>query len=191
MKINKILFPTIIASIVMLFGSCSKSESYSELLNDQQKACNWYLSQQKVEVKLPADDNFIVGEDAPFYKLDEEGSVYMQIVRIGDLDRRPSKGDVVYFRFKRMNLKNFYEFGTQSWEGNSDDLNTIAATRFVYGDYELPSTVKYGEGIQWPLKYVGYDSEVNLVLKSLEGFSTDQSACIPYLINIKYFKAEY
>lgn len=189
--INKILYAAFVIMATMLLGACSKTESYSELLNDQQKACNWYLSQHKVEVNLPTDDDFIVGEDAPFYKLDEEGSVYMQIVRIGDLNNRPSKGDVVYFRFKRMNIKNFYEYGTESWEGNSDDLNTMGATRFVYGDYDLPSTVKYGEGIQWPLKYVGYDSEVNLVLKSLEGFASDQSACLPYLINIKYFQAEY
>ena len=58
-------------------------------------------------------------------------------------------------------------------------------------DTRLPSTTRYGEGIQKPLDFVGYNAEVNLVLSSYYGFVTDQTSCIPYIINIRYFRPEY
>ena len=58
-------------------------------------------------------------------------------------------------------------------------------------DIHLSSYLEYGTGIQMPLKFLGYGSEVNLVLKSYYGFQEDQTSCIPYLINIRYFKPEY
>lgn len=41
------------------------------------------------------------------------------------------------------------------------------------------------------LKYFGYNAEVNLVLRSYYGFTTDQSECLAYIYNIRYFKPEY
>jgi hypothetical protein len=114
----------------------------------------------------------------------------MQVVNSGDKNDMIKTGDVVYFRFMRTNIKYLYEDIETSPEGNADDLS-ISATSFVYGDYSLTSSSKYGSGIQLPLAYLGNNSEVNLVLRSYYGFSTDQSQCIPYIINVKYFKAEY
>lgn len=191
-KMKKILFPCL--CLLLLFGavSCKDQESYSDLLKDEEKATNAYLATQRVEMAIPEDEKFETGKDAPFYRMDDDGYVYMQVINAGDPDSRPEINDVVYFRFTRWNLKTWYASGVMSSEGNSSNMNNgLGATQFVYGNTSLSQSALYGSGIQIPMKYLGYDSEVNLVLRSYYGFSTDASACIPYLINIRYFKAEY
>lgn len=177
--------------------SCSKTQSYSELLRDEEEAVNWYLASQKVELEIPADSiSFITGEDAPFYKLDEDGYVYMQVISKGDPDDRVKSGDVVYFRFNRLDLNALYRGEDPVWKGNTNDLSSEVTTgtnytRFVYENNYLTSSTQWGTGIQMPLKFFGYNSEVNLVLRSYYGFQADQTSCVPYLINLRYFKPEY
>ncbi len=69
----------------------------------------------------------------------------------------------------------------------------ITRAQALYGNNVLTSTTQYGEGLQVPLEYLGYNCEVNLIVKSPEGFTSDgtQSQCLPYVYNIRYFKAEY
>ena len=192
MRLRKIKFFIIglLPSIALIGGACSKTESYSELLRQEEKAVNWYLASCKVENSIPADStSFITGSDAPFYRLDEDGYVYMQVVNKGD-DEKVDKGDLVYFRFMRSNIKYMYEGIDVKPEGNSDYLNMGPAS-FVYQNQNLTSTTQWGTGIQMPLRFLGYNSEVNLVLKSYYGFMEDQTYCVPYLINIRYFKPEY
>lgn len=173
-------------------SACDKGESYADLLNKEEKAVNWYLSGNAVETEVPADSIFITGEDAPFYRMDEDGNVYMRVINSGDLENRPQAGDRVYFRYSRMNLRNFYEIDTESWAGNSSGLNEgTGSTSFVLDNFTLPSSSKYGTGIQLPMKYLGYNSQVRLVVKAAAGFASEQSQCIPYVIDIRYFKGEY
>ncbi len=68
-------------------------------------------------------------------------------------------------------------------------------TYFILGS-QSGTSANYGSGIQMPLKFFGYDCEVNLVLKSYYGFTNynnynDQSSCQPYLVNVRYFRPEY
>lgn len=199
MKINtkKIVKNVVLASaigIITVLASCSNSRSYSELLHEEERAVNVFLAGQKVENQVPADSiSFIVGEDAPYYRLDQEGYLYMQVLNKGDLSKKVKAGDVVYFRFKRYNLKSEYLGYETSWEGTMNDLSSTASTsyNFVYKDQYLSSSQYFGTGIQWPMKFLGYGCEVNLVLQSYYGFSDDQTACNPYLINIKYYAPEY
>lgn len=195
MKIRYIKTGTVAAAaICMLLGaaSCSKGKSYSELLRDEEKATNWYLSGQRVETSVPADSVLVTGPEAPFYRLDKDGYVYMQVVELGDTSDMVEAGDLVYFRFMRRNLLHMYEGQTVVPEGNADNMNSgLGTTSFIYLNQELSGTTTWGSGIQMPLTMVGNHSEVNLVLRSYYGFQVDQADCIPYVINIKYFKAEY
>lgn len=176
----------------LISGGCSDSESYSDLLRDEEKAVNWYLADQKVEVNLPPDNNFITGEDAPFYKLDEDGYVYMQVINKGDMENRAQTGDRVYFIFSGRNIKNLYETGFAAVEGNSGTITSSTSSfYFIYGDMSVTSSTTFGSGIQMPLDYLGYFSEVNLIVKSYAGFNDTQSTCLPYVMNVKYLKPEY
>lgn len=181
----------LIATALML-PSCEKGESYADMLKKEEKAVNWYLSGEYVETEIPSDSIFITGEDAPFYKMDEDGSVYMKVIDSGDLDDKPESGDRVYFRFSRMNLRNFYEADIETWVGNSSDLNsTTPSTSFIFENYTLQSSYQYGTGIQLPLKYLGYNSRVRLVLKASAGFFSEQSQCLPYVVDVRYFRGIY
>lgn len=192
MTIKKITVSALIAGVALAMGSCEKTKSYSELLTEEEHAVNWYLAQQTVEIGIPADNKFETGKDAPYYKMDKDGNVYMQVINPGDASNKPEEGDRVYFRFMRQNLKSLSEGADAQWVGNSENFGDDSpATSLIFGNDVLNSTLSYGEGIQVPLEYLGYNCEVNLVVKSPQGFTDGASQCIPYLYNIRYFKAEY
>ena len=69
---------------VLLLTACKDTKSYSELLNDEEKAVNSFLAHQKVINEIPADTVFETGSDAPYYKIDEDGDIYMQVIKPGD-----------------------------------------------------------------------------------------------------------
>ncbi|MDE6337824.1 MAG: DUF4827 domain-containing protein [Muribaculaceae bacterium] len=184
-----------LVAVMSGLGACSKSQSYSELLREEEKAVNNFLAGQKVINNIPEDSiSFITGSDAPFYRLDEDGYLYMQVISKGDFSQKVESGDMVYFRYNRLDLKAEYLGYNPSWTGTQDQLldnSSMLPNYFVYKNQYLQSSQSLGQGIQWPLKFLGYNCEVNLVLRSYYGFLMDQTSCIPYLINLKYFRAEY
>lgn len=193
MKILK--FPCLLIlslAVSALVSSCNKQESYSSLLKSEEKAVNWYLSGQRVCVEIPADSVLEYGPDAPYYKLNDDGTAYLRVISPGDTkkENRPKYGEKVYFRYSAKNIRYMMDGTEQEWIGNSNDL-TLKSTSFVYGNTYLPNTTQYGQGIQLPLQFVGYNSEVELVLKASLGFTENQSTCIPVLYKMRYFKAEY
>lgn len=200
-RYSKFVFLVAGAAALIAGSGCSKSQSYSELLREEERACNWYLASRNVELELPEDPkDFITtetpdkngepyGDNAPFYKMDEEGYVYMQVVR-ADFSDMVEEGDLVYFRFLRESIKDMYQ-GLETYPSGNSEYLPNGTTSFVYKNTYLPSTTTWGTGIQLPLRYMGYGSEVNLVLKSYYGFIDEQTYCIPYIINLKYFKPEY
>lgn len=193
----KLKFSLVAAMVTVLFvSSCSKTESYSDLLKKEQKASNWFLAQQTVCNDIPADSVFITGPDAPYYKMDDDGYIYMQVVRANDPKDRdiPETGDQVYFTFTRWNVDAMYSSNTLdiAGEGNQENFITpIVDTYFIFNNYSVSSSTTYGSGMQLPVSYLGYNSEVNILLKSYYGFSSENTTCIPYKVNVRYFKAEY
>lgn len=179
-----------VLALLPALASCEDTKSYSELLKEEEQAVNWFLAQQRIVPYVPADSVFETGADAPYYKMDDDGYVYMQVVNPGNPDSRPQKGETVYFRYLRRNIKNMASGVDTSWSGNGQNPSS-SATSIIYGNTVLPNTTQWGEGIQVPLGYVGYDSEVNLVVQSPQGPYDLQTECIPIQYNIKYFKAEY
>ena len=86
-----------------MMQSCEDGKSYAEMLNEENKAVNLFLVNQKVVGSVPADSILEVGEDAPFYQIDEEGNIYMKVLNLGD-GKRVESGQQVIFRFQRTNL---------------------------------------------------------------------------------------
>ena len=185
MKIIRLI--SLLALPAILFAtSCKDSKSYNEYLDDEEKSVNAFLAQHKVELTIPADTVFQTGEDAPFYKIDEEGNVYMQVIKAGDRkNNRAEAGQNIYFRFQRMSIHDYAQGDDQTWVGNS---NTISYNYFSFDNYELESTYQYGAGIQMPLKFLGIDCEVNLLVKSSYGFYDEISDVVPYLYHLTYYK---
>lgn len=190
MKIfSKIAFFAIAAIAVVSMQSCEKTRSYSELLNDENMAVNRFLADQWVIATIPADSVFEVGPEAPYYQLDADGNIYMQVLDAGS-GEKVEEEDQVYFRFTRYNLSNYKgDLNALYKEGNQEDL-TQSPTSFRYGNYTLPSSSQWGSGIQLPLAFLPLNSHVNLVIKSQFGWTKEVSYVIPYLYNIRYYPSQ-
>lgn len=189
---NLINILIVMAGCSLFLSSCDDTKTYSELLRDEEKATNWYMANQKIELNVPEDSVLLYGEDAPYYKMDDDGYLYMKVLNPGNPEKKPRYGELVYFRFVRQNINSLYKGLPANWEGNSNDMNSpLGSTSLIFGNKRLEMTAQYGTAIQEPLKFLGYDSEVMMVVRSYQGFLSDQSQCIPYVYNVKYYKAEY
>ena len=60
---------------------------------------------------------------------------------------------------------------------------------FIYSDFTLPMSSQWGYGLQLPLEYVGVDSEINLLVKSQFGLTSEISYVQPYVFHIRYFRS--
>ena len=178
-----------VAAFSLFIGasSCSDTKSYAELLNEEAKSINSFLVGQNVILDIPADNDFITGENAPYYRIDEEGNIFMQIIDMGDTDVMAQSDQQIYFRFTRYNLNNYNPaigLVADSW-GNADNLNT-GTFCFRYGNYTLKSSSQWGSGLQSPLQYVGMNSHVRLVIRSQYGLTSEISYVMPYLYDVRY-----
>ncbi|MDE6126161.1 MAG: DUF4827 domain-containing protein [Muribaculaceae bacterium] len=182
------------AFIGLILHSCNDSKSYSELLTDETKSVNTFLAKQHVITKIPADSVFETGPDAPYYQLDEEASVYMQVLSTGDTSERVRDDQLVYFYFTRYNLHAFAQTGSLDdaggW-GNSDDLS-VGSASFRFNNYSLSASAQWGSALQMPLQFpsLGLGCEVNLVVKSQYGLTSEIAQVIPFLYNVRYFRAK-
>lgn len=185
----KHLFLSLISSVILLLSaaSCSDSKSYAELLTEENQVVNAFLCNYRLVDKIPADTVFQIGPDAPYYCIDDEGDVYMQVLDPGTKER-PSYNDRVYFRYIRYNLREYVFGGDNVGGGNADNMNA-ATTYFLFGNSYVESSTQYGSGIQIPMALLGYNAKVNLVIKSQAGPSADMSYVVPYLYTISYFKS--
>ena len=189
MKIlNKLSALSIAAiALIAILSSCSDTKSYAERLVDENKAVNLFLSNYRVENSLPEDNNFEVGPEAPYYRLDNEGNIYMQVLRAGDRENNMATDDqLIYFRWTRYNLLYAYNYGEEYSEGNSDNMS-MNPTYFRFNNTTNSSSTQWGTGIQMPLNYLGIDCEVNIVIKSQYGVSSEIANVTPYMYNVRYF----
>ncbi|MDE6524431.1 MAG: DUF4827 domain-containing protein [Paramuribaculum sp.] len=168
--------------------ACDDDKSYAELLEEENKAVNLYLADQTIETTLPEDNNFITGEDAPYYRLDNDGNVFMQVVKKGDGEMAQSD-QLIYFRFMRYNLTNYDGVNTMPGEGNSDYVEG-GNMSFRYQNFTLESSSAWGMAIQMPLQYLPLNSEVRLVVKSQYGWTSEISSVQPYLYHLRYYKSQ-
>lgn len=191
-------FTKLIDRIILIFAlaalptvaltSCEDGRSYAEMLNDENKAVNRYLANQRVVTEIPADSVFEVGDGAPYYQLDDEGNIYMQVLSPG-AGPKATEDQMVYFRFLRYNLSTYSNsLSDIPSEGNLNDM-TKAPTSFRYQNFTLPSSSQWGSGIQTPLNFLPLDCEVNLIIKSQYGWTSEISQVQPYLYHIRYYKS--
>lgn len=174
--------------VAIALASCSDSQSYADLLNTERRAANAYLANCRVVNDVPKDTVFEVGADAPYYRIDPEGNVYMQVLKASDRKTDKAKiSEKIYFRYTRYNLNYWHQYGEMIGQGNENEMS-YAPTYFNYGNYTLQESSQWGYGIQLPLSFLGVDSEVNLIIKSQFGWTSEISSVIPFLYHVRYFR---
>lgn len=179
------------AVALTLLSACSSDQTYADRLNEERNAVNAYLANHRVVMTIPEDSVFEVGENAPFYRIDPDGNVYMQVLNAGDRANDKAKtGEPIYFRYTRYNLSTWYADGTWSvYSGNENSMDAFSCS-FNYADYTLPSSSQWGYGIQYPLLFLGVECEVNLVVKSQYGFTNEMSYVTPFFFHVRYFHSQ-
>lgn len=211
---KKLLIYSLAMATLATLASCKDTESYADLLTDENHSVNDYLANFPVITSVPADRDFISTQDiknsaefqaqykdlsdadqdakalalTPFYRMDEDGYVYMQVVDPGDGDFA-TEDQLVYFRFTRYNLAFAYKYGTWEASGNESDVASVP-TSFRYKNTTLASTTQWGEGIQVPLEYLRLNCTVNMVIKSYLGPTQEVSSVYPYLYSVRYYPSK-
>ena len=142
-------------------------------------------------MNVPEDSVFEVGPNAPFYRVDVDGNVYMQVLDAGDrVHDKVKAGEPIYFRYSRYNLETWYASGTWTvYSGNETSMDQQPCS-FNYGDYSLPSSSQWGYGLQFPLLFLGVECEVNLVIKSQYGFTGEISYVMPFFYHVRYYHSK-
>ncbi len=191
MTIKSVYTFLLTALAVIACTSCNDQKSYAEYLADETKSVNSFLANNRVIPFEQRDSTFKFesGADAPYYELDEEGNVYMQVLNPGTAGNRAKVDEQIYFRFIRYNLNRYADNQLPAGEGNGIDL-TSGNTFFRFSNMQSNSSYQWGEGIQMPLLYLPIDCEVNLVVKSQYGVYAEISYVVPYLYNLRYFKSQ-
>lgn len=183
------------ASIAVLAAtalcSCDDNKSYAEQLEDERRACNAYLANHEVINEIPKDTVFQTGPDAPFYRIDKDGNVYMQVIKAGDRKKDRAKvSETIYFRYTRYNLKYWYtDHSVWLGEGNAEDMS-MASAYIKYNDFTLPASSQWGYGLHLPLGLLGVNCEVNLIIKSQFGFTSEISYVTPYMYHVRYYHSQ-
>lgn len=187
MKILRNIVLGLLALSAVSLASCSDSKSYAELLNDETFYVNTFLANQKVVNEIPADTVFEYGATAPYYRLDEDGNLYMQVIDPGTSGNRVTADEMIYFRFTRFSLYNYDGGALSGGIGNENDLS-YDNTWFRFGNYQLQSSSQWGSGIQYPLALLPVDCEVNIIIKSQLGLTSEIAEVVPFLYHIRYFR---
>ncbi|WP_295730687.1 DUF4827 family protein [uncultured Muribaculum sp.] len=181
-----LMLPVALAALATL-SACSHTKSYAELLNDETKYINAYLADQRIIGDVPADSIFIQGENAPYYRMDEDGNVYMRVIKDDPSRPKAKYNDLVYMRFTRYNLYSYADGKLPDGEGNDD--SPLSQFNFRYQNMESTSSTQWGEGLQRPLDYLHYDCEVELVIRSQVGMNSEIAAVTPYMYRVRYYKS--
>lgn len=182
MKIYRFIYMAL-AAILTATTACSDDQSYASLLNKENQSVNNFLADHRVEQSIPADTVFETGPEAPYYRLDEDGMLYMQVLDAGTKDNRVRDDEQIYFRYTRYALENYSDGKLPQGGGNN---LTLVPCWFRFNNYQIQGSYQWGQGIQQPLKYLPVDCKVNLVVKSQMGLVDEQANVIPFLYTLTY-----
>lgn len=184
MKILKVSSAILLLCLTAIVNvSCDDSKSYAELLQEQDQYVNNFLADNKVILDVPEDTVFIVGPDAPYYRLDEDATLYMQVLDAGTPGNRVANDEQIFFRYTRYALASYRNGKLPAGEGNNISLSPCW---FRYNNYSIQSSYNWGTGIQKPLAFLPVDCKVNIVIKAQNGFTQEQAQVQPYLFTLTY-----
>lgn len=177
------IMAALVAALAFVFSACDNTKSYAELLSEEDMYVNNFLADNIVVLDIPADTVFEYGPDAPYYRLDDDGMLYMQVLDPGTKGNKVEYNEQIYFRYTRYALSAYSDGKLPVGDGNNI---TLSPAWFRYANYSIQSSFTWGYGVQYPLIYLPVDCEVNIVIKSQMGPYEEQAYVQPYLWHLTY-----
>ncbi|MDE6134590.1 MAG: DUF4827 domain-containing protein [Muribaculaceae bacterium] len=175
-----------VLALTSALSSCSDTKSYAELLTEENHYVNNFLADHEVCLDIPADTVFITGEDAPYYRIDEDGNLYMQVLDPGTKGNRVEVDEQIFFRYTMWPLATYDRSSDDPLGEGTGNTTTLGACWFRYDNYQIQSSYDWGTGIQKPLSLLPVDCKVRLVVKSQVGFVDLMTNVQPYLFELTY-----
>jgi len=177
-RISYLFFLVFLTSL--LSTSCTKTKTYSELLNDEQTLINAYIKRNNINVlsSFPADKKW-----GPNDYVKTSSGLYFHLVDSGNTlipDTLQLKNTVVD-RYKKYTL-NIASDTISNW----NTIDFPFPDEFVYGD--LTQSFK---GFQEAVTYMKRnDSEAKIIVPSIIGIQADMMSVTPYgyYLKIKILK---
>jgi hypothetical protein len=174
----------IILSIIGLFiilPACDKTKTPQEYLREEKKAIDRFINREGIKVltELPPDTLF---QEKEFFKTDR--GLYIHVDDAGDTGNRAGAYTEVLVRFD-------YHIDIKDYIGGDTIKNTLHYSyfplSFVYGIPGSYDSYFACEGWAIPLKYVGRNAIIDLIIPSALGSqSNSQSNRAVYFENLRY-----
>lgn len=172
----------------MLIGvSCNKRKTYAEILKDENKAIEKFISQNKLVIldEFPANSTFKPNE---FYR-DPATGVYYNIIDKGDESTvdKVKEGEEIYVRFS--GLRYFASKNDTIEYSNNDPIRSPFPETIIYrGPVTVRNRSLYSTpGWAVPLPRIGHTGKVKLIVPFNMGSQSDQqSYSTTYYENVTY-----
>ena len=191
-----------ISAGVASLTSCDSNKTYAQQLKDEKKAIKSFVSEQGIKATYIDDDklteyqtdaaNWNSGtlhfEEGQWYKF--EDNFYMRINSYGDTTQMFSKMTfpIVVVRFDSCyNLLTFDSFDDEP----DYSTETSTASAWTIDGWNTTYTSSLGEGLDFPVRYIGNRGNVSLIVPSKLGMSSDISSVIPYYYGTVTYSVSY
>ncbi|HCO67199.1 MAG TPA: hypothetical protein DIT04_05505 [Dysgonomonas sp.] len=164
-------------AIIIFLASCNDGVSYAERLEREKKRVKQFLNEQNIEVLDTYPKNGVFKSNQ--YYLDESG-VYINVVDSGN-GKRASSRSQVYFRFSEVIELPTSESDTIRLWQSSPGLQPFEFLYLIPTSYtdpysQGPTYAYLSEGVTIPLKHVGENAIVNILVPFKAGSAYQSSA---------------
>lgn len=189
----------LIVCAALLTLSCSKTKSYTDMLNDEKKAIEQLIAREGIEVlkDFPKDSVF---EPNQFVILDN--GVYLNIVDRGDNDRAVLNKTKILSRFSATMFTR--KDSSKIYSNYGPSGGKYGPVEFIYGQftpisnpttnnkedymYEYDLNAMLSEGMETGLEYVGNKGKVKLIVPFKVGTYDQQKSGITIYYRIIEYK---
>lgn len=183
------------------FHSCSKSESYADMLNKERRAINKFIEENGiVEITVAEFEEDTVTKCPPEFPDYNEyvrfsNGVYMQIVDRGDGDTIANR-DVISVRFMEYDILGGDTTGLSNFDSPYllDVFDYTISGTTVYGKFRQGSIWNNYQSAQvpsgWlvPLQYINSNARVKLIVPSKMGHTIASQYVYPYFYDLRRIK---
>lgn len=178
---RKIIASTCFITILILLAGCNDDVSYAERVETERKRIKEFVNQQNIDVLDTYPSNGVFKENQ-YYK--DDSGVYINVVDSGNGKRAGYRSEV-YFRFGEVMSLPTADSDTLNLWGNNPGLQPLTfkyGITSTYTDYYStgPSYYYLSEGVTIPLKYVGENAVVNIIVPFKVGSITQSSSYATY-----------